>query len=99
MRFTCESCGARYRLADEKVRGRLVRVRCRACAATIELRDGAPAPPRPPRRWFALVSGEQRGPLSDEALQREIEEGRVLPTTFVWHEGMAAWQRLSDVPR
>jgi len=99
MRFSCDSCGSRYLLADEKVLGRLVQVRCRGCAALITLRDGAPEPPKPARLWFALVAGEQRGPLSDEALQREVDEGRVLSSTFVWHEGMAEWKRLSDVPR
>ncbi len=31
MRFTCDSCGALYSVADERVRGKVVRVRCRSC--------------------------------------------------------------------
>ena len=102
MRLACDSCGARYRLADEKVRGRLVEVRCRACTAVLTLRDGVPVPavpPKPPRLWFALIGGEQLGPLPDDAFERQIAEGRILASTFVWHEGMAEWKRLSEAPR
>ena len=31
MRFQCEKCGKRYSLPDERVVGRSVRVRCKAC--------------------------------------------------------------------
>ena len=39
MKISCESCGANYAIADHKVRGRLVKVRCKSCSATI-LVDG-----------------------------------------------------------
>ena len=31
MRFECDSCHAKYKIADEKVRGRVVRFPCRKC--------------------------------------------------------------------
>lgn len=39
MKITCDSCGAKYTIADEKVQGRRVKVRCKNCKANI-LVDG-----------------------------------------------------------
>lgn len=40
MKITCESCGAKYTIADEKVRGRRVKVRCKSCSTAIVV-DGS----------------------------------------------------------
>jgi predicted Zn finger-like uncharacterized protein len=57
MQFSCESCKAQLQIADEKVRGRRLIVRCKRCGAKIALADPLlskspprvvePAPPRP----------------------------------------------------
>src|SRR5215813_9109668 len=39
MRFSCESCKAQLQIADEKLRGKRVTVRCRRCGAKIALAD------------------------------------------------------------
>ena len=38
MRFNCQSCAAKYQIADEKVAGKTVRMKCRKCGATIQVR-------------------------------------------------------------
>lgn len=35
MKVTCHSCGAKYAIADDKVRGRRVKVRCKSCSTPI----------------------------------------------------------------
>lgn len=35
MKILCHSCGAKYAIADEKVRGRRVKVRCKSCRTAI----------------------------------------------------------------
>jgi predicted Zn finger-like uncharacterized protein len=35
MKISCQSCGAKYTIADEKVRGRTVKIRCKKCSAAI----------------------------------------------------------------
>jgi predicted Zn finger-like uncharacterized protein len=35
MKVTCHSCGAKYAIADDKVRGRRVKVRCKSCTTPI----------------------------------------------------------------
>lgn len=38
MKFFCEQCKAKYQIADEKVAGKTVRMKCRKCGHVIELR-------------------------------------------------------------
>ncbi len=35
MKLTCSTCQARYSIADHKVRGRIVKIRCRSCGAIL----------------------------------------------------------------
>ncbi|HEU4408439.1 MAG TPA: GYF domain-containing protein [Polyangiaceae bacterium] len=39
MKFLCENCKAKYQIADEKVAGRSVRMKCRKCQHLIEIRS------------------------------------------------------------
>lgn len=50
MKFQCDRCKTRYAIADEKVRGKVLKIRCKSCEAIITVRDAA-APPasEPPR--------------------------------------------------
>jgi predicted Zn finger-like uncharacterized protein len=41
MKLACSSCQARYTLADHKVRGKVVRIRCKRCGAIIVADGGA----------------------------------------------------------
>jgi predicted Zn finger-like uncharacterized protein len=42
MKLSCPSCQARYVIADEKVQGRVVKIRCRRCGAIVVAREAAP---------------------------------------------------------
>ena len=64
MKFYCDNCNAKYSIADEKVRGKILKVRCKACSNIITVREpkapiaqsntapprtgGAPPPPPKP---------------------------------------------------
>ena len=70
MKFLCDSCKAKYQIADEKVAGKTVRMKCRKCGHQIEVRAAvtetsvasppprAPsgAPPRPPAKGGLATS-------------------------------------------
>ncbi len=44
-------------------------------------------------KWFVrLPSGEQIGPAESQLLMRWIAESRVTADSFLWREGMEAWQ-------
>ena len=48
MIIECQTCHARFRLDESRIKGRGARVKCRKCGDSIVvLKDGAPAPPAP----------------------------------------------------
>ena len=71
MKFLCGNCKAKYQIADEKVSGRTLRMKCRRCGHDI-LIDGhsmpqssppspAPAPRRPGSSTVSVMPGPGRG--------------------------------------
>jgi uncharacterized RDD family membrane protein YckC len=51
-----------------------------------------------PDQWFYAQSGQQKGPISIDALRQLIAAGSLRPTDLVWREGMANWTALQSVP-
>ncbi len=39
MRFSCKKCSAQYTIADEKIRGKVIKVRCKRCNYLLVVRD------------------------------------------------------------
>jgi hypothetical protein len=48
--------------------------------------------------WYFASQGQQQGPLPEAQLRELIAAGKVTPETLVWTEGMANWQKASDIP-
>jgi len=49
MKFGCDKCNTRYSIADERVHGRVLKIRCKACNNVITVReDHPPVPAEPP---------------------------------------------------
>ncbi len=44
MRFACDSCQTKYSIADEKVRGKVLKIRCKKCGAVILVKQPEPEP-------------------------------------------------------
>ena len=44
MKTECDKCGARYRIPEEKLEGKLLRIRCRKCDHIFTVRDALAAP-------------------------------------------------------
>lgn len=44
MRFACDRCKTRYLIADERVRGKILKIRCKTCANVITVKEGMEAP-------------------------------------------------------
>lgn len=49
-------------------------------------------------QWYYVQNGAPTGPVGLDALMRLASEGALLPTTYVWQEGMPAWQPAGEVP-
>src|SRR5580693_608771 len=43
MKIVCDSCGTKYSIADEKVRGKVFKIRCKKCSHIIVVRGLTPA--------------------------------------------------------
>src|SRR5688572_13342455 len=61
MKFLCPSCKAKYQIADEKVAGRSVRMKCRKCGFMIQVSSASassgPLDSDPPEQLSELDSG------------------------------------------
>jgi predicted Zn finger-like uncharacterized protein len=110
MKITCPSCSAKYTIADEKVRGRTVKIKCKKCGATITAGpdgEGASAGVSAETNiaagsdsveWLVNVGeGDQRS-LSAEQIAELHQQGVVSDETFAWRDGMAEWLPLASVP-
>lgn len=45
MKFLCDRCKTRYSIADDRVRGKILKIRCKSCAHVITVREGMTADP------------------------------------------------------
>lgn len=50
MKFVCDRCKTRYSIGDERVRGKILKVRCKNCANVITVREGMTTADEPPAR-------------------------------------------------
>jgi predicted Zn finger-like uncharacterized protein len=47
VKFLCDRCKTRYSIGDDRVRGKILKIRCKNCANVITVREGAPDPDAP----------------------------------------------------
>jgi predicted Zn finger-like uncharacterized protein len=108
MKIVCDSCGAKYSIADEKVAGKIFKIRCKKCSSVLEVRgdqtgshpfaDAGGQEPSGEATWYIVVDGEQKGPLPPVELSRLFAKGSVGLDSYVWKEGFDDWKVASDVP-
>jgi predicted Zn finger-like uncharacterized protein len=106
MKIICDSCGTKYSISDDKVRGKVFKIRCKKCSHIIVVRGGesqedasaAPAPAAADGGWHIVVEGEQVGPISEADVRARVERGEIRGDTYIWKEGFADWLKLSAVP-
>jgi predicted Zn finger-like uncharacterized protein len=77
MKITCDSCGAKYTIADDKVRGRKVKIRCKGCGTPIVV-DGAQ------QSGGAAPATDDSSNEVDASLPIEVAGGSVAPSAGEW---------------
>lgn len=112
MKIECDKCGAKYSIADEKVRGKTFKIRCKKCSNVIIVRDKAaaaadvpgggddsePEEPAPAHPgWHLAINGETVGPLSEAEVRQRFAAGEVDRDTAIWQEGFEDWVAIADV--
>lgn len=104
MKIECDKCGAKYSIADDKVRGKTFKIRCKKCSNVIIVRDKAGGgdaadgePPADEPGWHLAIGGETVGPLSEQEVRDRYAAGEIDKETSVWQEGFEDWLPLGDV--
>ena len=111
MRLVCDRCGARFHIADDLVRGKPVKVRCRRCGATLEAlpptvartyrrrRQPTRPPPLPAERaeWFLVVGEGYHGPMGLTELRHRVQRGEANGVDLVWREGLDDWEAIGSL--
>ena len=107
MKIICDSCGTKYSISDDKVRGKVFKIRCKKCSHIIVVRGGetqeeaaapAAAAAAADGGWHIVVDGEQVGPIPEADVRARVERGEIRGDTYIWKEGFADWLKLSAVP-
>ncbi len=49
------------------------------------------------KKWFVYLGDHHEGPHSLEELQSKMTQGQITTTNYVWAEGMADWQLISEI--
>ena len=109
MKIVCDSCGAKYQIADDKVApGKVFKIRCKKCSSVIVVRgDQEPEEQDEATRvfdyggeavWHVVVDGEQQGPFAPLQLGGLLSDGKIDPDTYVWKDGFDGWKAMREVP-
>ena len=94
MKISCPTCAAKYTIADDKARGKSVKIKCRKCGTSILVGgdEGGAA------SWSINIAEDDQRTLPVQQIAELYRGGVVTDATFVWREGMADWLPLSGVP-
>src|SRR6185503_13326438 len=105
MKIICQACQSKYTIADDKIQGKVAKIRCRKCGATVLVdasgggarSNGSTAAAAPGEVWLVSVAdGDQRTLQLHEVLDA-YNSGVITGATYLWKEGMGDWQPLSDI--
>ena len=89
MKIVCDACQAKYSISDDKVQGKVFKIRCKKCSNIIVVRGGAHAgdaaeapAPEPAARVYDYNQGGDQAPAEDEAVWHVvINQDQVGPMT------------------
>ena len=60
MKFVCDRCQTKYSIADDRVRGKVLKVKCKSCANVITVREARPSSAGLPTLSAAAAAGRPR---------------------------------------
>jgi predicted Zn finger-like uncharacterized protein len=110
MKIQCQSCQAKYTIADEKVLGKVVKIRCKKCSATIVI-NGNEQPHgedaaetnvfdyanQSNEQWTVNVADGDQRTMTIAEISAEYRTGVVSDETYCWKDGMADWLPLREI--
>src|SRR5882757_3164913 len=66
MKIVCDNCATKYSIADEKVRGKVFKIRCKKCSHIIVVRGGADGNVEASREAAPAAAADSSGFPGDE---------------------------------
>ena len=110
MKIICDSCGAKYSIADEKVQGKVFKIRCKKCSDVIVVK-GVDETAQPEEQeyggydnagggaaeWYVVIDGERVGPITPEEVNAYYTAGQLQADTYVWRDGLDDWVMLETL--
>src|SRR3979411_2688896 len=112
MKITCQACQAKYTIADEKVVGKVVKIRCKKCGASIVVNGNETSASQPPpgagafdyvapgsaqSPWTVNVADGDQRTMTEAEIVSGYRTGIVSDETFCWKEGMADWLPVLEI--
>ena len=114
MKVSCPSCDAKYTIADDKVLGKKIKVRCKTCSTQILVdgtvphvadatdSEGDAANPAPDSiesdAWTVNLSESEERTMTTQEIVESAIRDELGNDVFVWKEGMSDWVLVTDVP-
>src|SRR3954467_11656664 len=110
MKIQCQSCQAKYTIADEKVLGKVVKIRCKKCSATIVINGNETRPAEDNQdtnvfdyagqandQWTVNVADGDQRTMTGAEIVNEYRTGVVNDETYCWKDGMADWLPVAEI--
>lgn len=109
MKIQCQSCQAKYTIADEKVLGKVVKIRCKKCSSTIVINGNETRPAEEAadtqlfdyagqnEQWTVNVADGDQRTMTAQEIVTEYRAGVVNDETFCWKDDMADWLPLREI--
>ncbi|RVU48964.1 DUF4339 domain-containing protein [Lujinxingia sediminis] len=110
MKIVCDNCGAKYSIADDKVQGKVFKIRCKKCSEVIVVKGTAEGSEEGggefgsaygntggASEWYVVIDGDRVGPITPEEVEAYFTAGQVHPDTFAWRDGLDDWVMLSTL--
>ena len=110
MKIICDSCGAKYSIADEKVQGKVFKIRCKKCSEVIVVEGTNQAGAQSggddysaayetggAAEWYVVLDGERVGPITPEEVEAYFTAGQLHSESYVWKDGLDDWVMLETL--
>lgn len=112
MKIQCQSCQAKYTIADEKVLGKVVKIRCKKCSSTIVINGNEQQPQaddgggetnvfdyasQSNEQWTVNVADGDQRTMTLAEITAEYKNGVITDETYCWKDGMADWLPVREI--
>jgi predicted Zn finger-like uncharacterized protein len=110
MKIICQACQSKYTIADDKIQGKVAKIRCRQCGATVLIDGSVPgggaqtdgsattgSTPPTAGLWLVNVAeGDQRS-LRTQEIVDAYNARQITAETYVWKDGFTDWLPVGQV--